>query len=35
MKIPSLKIPREWIPFLIIDFLISVAMVVIVIAKKG
>ena len=30
-----LHIPREWIPFLIIDFLINVAIVVLVIAKKG
>ena len=31
----KIKIPREWIPFLIIDFLINVAIVVLVIAKKG
>ena len=30
-----IHIPREWIPFLIIDFLINVAIVLIVIAKKG
>ena len=30
-----IHIPREWIPFLVIDFLINVVIVVLVIAKKG
>jgi hypothetical protein len=29
------RIPSEWIPFLVLDFLFAVAAVVLVIAKKG
>lgn len=29
------RIPSEWIPFLVLDFLVAVAIVVLVIAKKG
>lgn len=29
------RIPSEWIPFLLIDFLFALAVVVLVIAKKG